>query len=56
MSWESRALATTTGGSSGHPGSPHYAYQAALWSADTYHPLEMDLSDEDLAGQLELLP
>jgi penicillin G amidase len=56
MSWESRALATTTGGSSGHPGSPHYADQAALWSADTYHPLEMDLSDEDLAGQLELLP
>ncbi len=56
MSWEARALATTTGGSSGHPGSPHYADQTALWSADLYHPLEMDLTDNDLESQLLLLP
>jgi acyl-homoserine lactone acylase PvdQ len=34
--------ATTTTGNSGHPGSPHYADQTALWLANDYHPLPLD--------------
>jgi penicillin G amidase len=36
------ALATSAGGQSGHPSSPHYRTQSELWVADHYHPLLMD--------------
>jgi len=56
MSWKSRALATTTGGSSGHPSSSHYADQTQLWLTDSYHPLEMDLAGDDVESHLVLVP
>ena len=51
-----RARSTTTGGSSGHPGSPHYADQTGLWLADEYHPLCMVVEEGDVEGTLELRP
>jgi acyl-homoserine lactone acylase PvdQ len=48
MGCKSHALATMTGGSSGHANNPHYADQTALWLTDSYHPLEMDLADDDV--------
>ena len=43
----SRALGTHTSGNSGHPGSPHYADQAADWLAGRYHPMYLDRADVD---------
>jgi penicillin amidase len=54
MAHPERAFSTTTGGCSGHPGSPHYADQTPLWLADEYHPLNMDVGEEDLEGTLVL--
>jgi len=54
MAAPERAWSTTTGGSSGHPGSPHYADQARLWLEDRYHPLRMEVAEEDVEGILEL--
>lgn len=53
-----RARATTTGGQSGHPASPHYGDQARLWAADGYHPLLMDAKDyaAEVEGDLSLEP
>ena len=51
-----RAWSTTTGGCSGHPGSPHYADQTRLWLEDSYHPLNMDVEETDIEGSLELSP
>lgn len=53
-----QALATTAGGQSGHPASPNYRRQCALWLADEYHPLLMDRADitANLAGILTLNP
>jgi penicillin amidase len=53
-----RAWATTTGGQSGHPASPHYGDQARLWVEDRYHPLLMDAQDfaPGLEGDLTLHP
>jgi acyl-homoserine lactone acylase PvdQ len=53
-----RARATTTGGQSGHPASPHYQDQARLWADDAYHPLLMDVGDyaEGLEGEMLLRP
>ena len=53
-----RARATTTGGQSGHPGSPHYGDQARLWVNDEYHPLLMDEKDyiAGLEGEVTLQP
>ena len=47
---EGRARSTTTGGQSGHPGSPRYADQARLWVDDAYHPLCMDTKEADIEG------
>ena len=51
-------LATTAGGQSGHPASPHYRTQSALWLNDHYHPMLMDPTDieADLDGRLVLQP
>jgi penicillin amidase len=49
-----RSWSTTTGGLSGHPVSPHYADQTQLWLEDRYHPLNMDVDEQDLQGVLEL--
>jgi len=54
MAAPERAWSTTTGGSSGHPGSLHYADQARLWLEDRYHPLRMEVAEEDVEGILEL--
>ncbi len=53
-----RAWATTTGGQSGHPTSPHYGDHAQFWLEDRYHPLLMDEKDidEHLEGRLTLEP
>jgi len=50
--------ATSAGGQSGHPASPHYRTQTDLWLADDYHPLLMDRRDieRELAGRLVLNP
>jgi len=56
MASPERAWATTTGGSSGHPGSRHYADQVALWLEDRYHPLNMEVEAADIEGTLELQP
>lgn len=56
MSRPERAWSTTTGGSSGHPASPHYADQTPLWLADQYHPLAMGVEPADAEGTLELRP
>ena len=50
------AWSTTTGGSSGHPGSEHYADQTPLWVSDEYHPLNMAVERGDLEGVLGLVP
>jgi penicillin amidase len=52
------ALGTHTSGNSGHPGSPHYADQAADWLAGRCHPLHMDRADiqAHAAGTLALEP
>ena len=53
-----RARATTAGGQSGHPASPHYRTQTELWLKDEYHPLLMDRKDveRELEGRLVLEP
>ena len=53
-----RARATTTGGQSGHPGSPHYGDQARLWVEDRYHPLLMDEKDyaDGVEGDMTMKP
>ena len=56
MASPERAWSTTTGGSSGHPGSRHYADQVALWLEDRYHPLNMEVEAADIEGTLELQP
>ncbi len=50
--------ATTAGGQSGHPASPHYRTQTDLWLADEYHPMLMDPVDVDqnLKGRLVINP
>lgn len=50
------AMATTTGGRSGHVCSERYADQTQLWLDDAYHPLVMDLREEDVEGRLHLVP
>ena len=55
MARPERAWSTTTGGSSGHPCSPHYADQTRLWLEDRYHPLVMDVDAQDVEGTLELV-
>ena len=52
------SLATTAGGQSGHPASPHYRTQSELWVQDEYHPLLMDRTDieTNLDGLLVLNP
>ena len=56
MGREGWAMATTTGGRSGYVGSERYADQTQLWLDDAYHPLVMDLRDEDVEGRLYLVP
>ena len=56
MASPEHAWSTTTGGSSGHPGSRHYADQVALWLEDRYHPLRMEIEVADIEGTLELRP
>ena len=51
-----RSWSTTTGGLSGHPASARYADQTQLWLEDRYHPLNMDVDEQDLDGVLELRP
>ncbi len=53
-----RAKATSAGGQSGHPASPHYRTQSELWLRDEYHPLLMDRKDveRNLDGVLILTP
>jgi penicillin amidase len=53
-----RSWATTTGGQSGHPASPHYGDHAKIWLRDEYHPLLMDPQDisDNLEGELILDP
>jgi penicillin amidase len=52
------ALGTHTTGNSGHPGSPHYADQAADWLAGRYHPMLLDPSaiEAHAEGTLTLAP
>jgi penicillin G amidase len=56
MARPEHAWSTTTGGSSGHPGSHHYDDQVALWLEDRYHPLRMEVEAADIEGTLELQP
>jgi penicillin G amidase len=56
MACPEHAWSTTTGGSSGHPGSHHYDDQVALWLEDRYHPLRMEVEAADIEGTLELQP
>ena len=56
MAREGWAMATTTGGRSGHPYSPHYANHVQDWLHDRYHPLVMDPQDEDIESRLTLVP
>jgi len=56
MADPAHALSTTTGGSSGHPASPHYSDQTQLWLEDRYHPLNMDVNEKDVEAVLFLQP
>ena len=55
--WD-QSLAVNTTGQSGHPGSPHYFDQNALWSQGRYHPVPFTRSAVEMAtvSQLELVP
>ncbi len=56
MGREGWAMATTTGGRCGHVGSERYADQTQLWLNDAYHPLVMDVREEDVEGSLHMIP
>jgi penicillin amidase len=55
--WD-QSVAVNTAGESGHPASPHYFDQNALWRAGRYHSVPFSRAAVDAAtvSQLQLVP
>jgi penicillin amidase len=52
------SVGVNTTGQSGHPASPHFRDQVALWAAGDYHPLPFTRAavEEAAVAELRLLP